>query len=172
MMLPARAAWPPNNFTPRRLLSLSRPLRDEPPAFLCAMSNYFAFGDFLAAPLAGAAFSVEAPLAVLPPLALFLAPAGPSALLGTGFAFRLPGSAGGLAAASLFGAGFGVSWAGTSGAATASAAFGFVAFAGAAEAVTASAPVAAVAALALAGFSAFTSPIATMRRIVCCWRCP
>jgi len=48
------------------------------------MSNYFAFGDFLAAPLAGAAFSVEAPLAVLPPPALFLA-------------FAVPVSAGGLA---------------------------------------------------------------------------
>src|SRR5688500_20034394 len=59
MMLPARAAWLPNNFTPRRLLSLSRPLRDEPPAFLCAMLNYFAFGDFLAAALAGAAFFVD-----------------------------------------------------------------------------------------------------------------
>src|SRR2546423_5594994 len=89
MMLPARADWPPNNFTPRRLLSLSRPLRDEPPAFLCAMSNYFAFGDFLAAPLAGAAFSVEAGLAVLPPAALFLALglAGASALSAGRIAF-------------------------------------------------------------------------------------
>src|SRR3982751_1993610 len=59
MMLPARTACPPNFFTPRRLLSLSRPLRDEPPAFLCAMTNYFAFGDFFAPALAGAAFSVE-----------------------------------------------------------------------------------------------------------------
>src|SRR5215216_3045421 len=42
MMLPARTGCPPNFFTPRRLLSLSRPLRDEPPAFLCAMTNYFA----------------------------------------------------------------------------------------------------------------------------------
>src|SRR5213593_920410 len=102
MMLPARTVSLPNFFTPRRLLSLSRPLRDEPPAFLCAMSNYFAFGDFLAAPLAGAAFSVEADLAVLPPLALFLPLAGPSALLETGSAFVVPVSAGGLAAASLF----------------------------------------------------------------------
>src|SRR5438270_11155180 len=97
MMLPARTDCPPNFFTPRRLLSLSRPLRDEPPAFLCAMSNYFALGDFLAAPLAGAAFSVEATLAALPPPALFLALgalAGASAL-----------SAGGLALASSCGAG-------------------------------------------------------------------
>src|SRR5437762_14165232 len=155
MMLPARADWPPNNFTPRRLLSLSRPLRDEPPAFLCAMSNYFAFGDFLAAPLAGAAFSVEAALAVLPPLALFLPLAG--------LAFAVPVAAGGLARASSFGAGLGVSTVSTCGAATASAAFGFAAFAGAADGVTASAPVGAL--FAFDGFSAFTSPIATMRRI-------
>src|SRR3954464_6858350 len=63
MMLPARTVSLPNFFTPRRLLSLSRPLRDEPPAFLCAMSNYFAFGVFLAAALAGAAFFVDAVLA-------------------------------------------------------------------------------------------------------------
>src|SRR5947208_8413629 len=59
MMLPARTVSLPNFFTPRRLLWLSRPLRDEPPAFLCAMSNYFAFGVFLAAALAGAAFFVD-----------------------------------------------------------------------------------------------------------------
>src|SRR5215218_7723713 len=64
MMLPARTVSLPNFFTPRRLLSLSRPLRDEPPAFLCAMSNYFAFGVFLAPALAGAAFSVDGVLAV------------------------------------------------------------------------------------------------------------
>src|SRR5438105_4087898 len=130
------------------------------------MSNYFAFGGFLAAPLAGAAFSVDAGLADLPPPALFLplaALVGASAL-----------SAGGFAAASLLGAGFGVSWVATSGAAVASAALGFAAFAGAAEAVTASAPVGEdlASALAFAGFSAFTSPMATMRRIVCCWRWP
>src|SRR5690606_1135991 len=37
MILPARTDSPPNFFTPRRLDSESRPLRDEPPAFLCAM---------------------------------------------------------------------------------------------------------------------------------------
>src|SRR5438552_8818939 len=100
MMLPARTDCPPNFFTPRRLLSLSRPLRDEPPAFLCAMSNYFAFGLFLAPALAGAAFFVEAGLAVLRPPVLFLPLAG--LLLG------VPVSAGGLASASLFGAGFSV----------------------------------------------------------------
>src|SRR5690242_12901863 len=89
MMLPARTVSLPNFFTPRRLLSLSRPLRDEPPAFLCAMTDYFAFGDFLAPPLAGAAFSVEAALAALPPAALFL----PLAAFGSASTF----SAGGLA---------------------------------------------------------------------------
>src|SRR5262245_41858203 len=36
-MLPARTDSPPKRFTPRRLLWESRPLRVEPPAFLCAM---------------------------------------------------------------------------------------------------------------------------------------
>src|SRR5690606_17694623 len=37
MMLPATTCSPPNFFRPRRLDSESRPLRDEPPAFLCAI---------------------------------------------------------------------------------------------------------------------------------------
>src|SRR4051794_5555970 len=69
------------------------------------MSNYFALGDFLAAPLAGAAFSVEAALAALPPPALFLALAALSALLGTGLSFAVPVSTGGLALAGSCGAG-------------------------------------------------------------------
>src|SRR5438045_1855500 len=98
MMLPARTVSLPNFFTPRRLLSLSRPLRDEPPAFLCAMSNYFAFGDFLDPPLAGEAFSVEAaadassaPVLFLP-LALFAGFSAPaaSALAGAGFSVGVP----------------------------------------------------------------------------------
>src|SRR3954451_15166875 len=90
-MLPARADWPPNNFTPRRLLSLSRPLRDEPPAFLCAMSNYFAFGLFLAAALAGAAFFVDAVFGLGAAFlaAGFSAPAS-FALAGAGFSVGLP----------------------------------------------------------------------------------
>src|SRR3569623_1041566 len=40
MILPPSTSCPPNFFTPRRRPALSRPLRDEPPAFLCAMSNY------------------------------------------------------------------------------------------------------------------------------------
>src|SRR5689334_20209844 len=121
MMLPARTFSPPNFFTPRRLLSLSRPLRDEPPAFLCAMSNYFFFGDFLAAALAGAAFFVDGVLAVGLSLALALEPfAGASTLC-----------AGGLAWASLLGAGFSVGVASTS--AGALSGFALLAFAGAAD---------------------------------------
>src|SRR3954453_1619665 len=98
MMLPARTVSLPNFFTPRRLLSLSRPLRDEPPAFLCAISDYFAFGDFLAAPLAGAAFFVDPDSALpLAGAAFFVAPA---VLLSAG-----PGLGVGLPATSLdFGA--------------------------------------------------------------------
>src|SRR5438094_10111791 len=40
MMLPATTSCPPNFFTPRRRPAESRPLREEPPAFLCAISNY------------------------------------------------------------------------------------------------------------------------------------
>src|SRR5215210_9433154 len=87
MMLPARTVSLPNFFTPRRLLSLSRPLRDEPPAFLCAIADYFAFGFFLVPPLAGAAFSVEGVLAAAPSALLRtgLAGAAPSTLLRAGF---------------------------------------------------------------------------------------
>src|SRR4051795_7383835 len=94
MMLPARTVSLPNFFTPRRLLSLSRPLRDEPPAFLCAMSNYFAFGDFLAAALAGAAFSVDGGLLFgLAEAVFFVAALGApaaSSLLGAGFSVGVP----------------------------------------------------------------------------------
>src|SRR6476620_5457670 len=96
MILPARADWPPNSFTPRRLLSLSRPLRDEPPAFLCAMRNcylidskgliYLAFGAFLVLPLAGAAFFVDADSALgAADFALALVPFAASSFSGAGF---------------------------------------------------------------------------------------
>src|SRR3954464_10922263 len=39
MMLPASTASPPNFLTPRRRPALSRPLREDPPAFLCAMTK-------------------------------------------------------------------------------------------------------------------------------------
>src|SRR3990170_1647154 len=38
-MLPEMTFWPPKRFTPSRWPSESRPLREEPPAFLCAMTN-------------------------------------------------------------------------------------------------------------------------------------
>src|SRR5690606_27947733 len=43
MMLPASMAWPPYIFTPRYFGLESRPLREEPTPFLCAMaaSPYF-----------------------------------------------------------------------------------------------------------------------------------
>src|SRR6516164_126334 len=37
MILPGTTISPPNFFTPRRRPRLSRPLREEPPAFLCAI---------------------------------------------------------------------------------------------------------------------------------------
>src|SRR4051812_15853689 len=97
MMLPARTACPPNFFTPRRLLSLSRPLRDEPPAFLCAMTNYFAFGDFLAPLLAAAAFFVDPVSAFVFARAGFFAAAlgafAASRLSGAGFSVGVPATA-------------------------------------------------------------------------------
>src|SRR3982751_2106142 len=94
MMLPARTVSLPNFFTPRRLLSLSRPLRDEPPAFLCAMADYFAFGFFLAAGLAGAAFFVDEVLAAaFGAAAFFVAALGAPAafsLFGAGFSVGAP----------------------------------------------------------------------------------
>src|SRR5208283_5945259 len=38
MMLPARTNSPPNFFTPLRWPALSRPFRELPPAFLCAIT--------------------------------------------------------------------------------------------------------------------------------------
>src|SRR5579859_5782264 len=37
MMLPPAMAWPPKIFTPSRWPAESRPFREEPPAFLCAI---------------------------------------------------------------------------------------------------------------------------------------
>src|ERR1700730_6564520 len=39
MILPGMTIWPPNFLTPSRRPALSRPLRDEPPAFLCAIAR-------------------------------------------------------------------------------------------------------------------------------------
>src|ERR1700730_5671085 len=39
MILPGMTIWSPNFLTPSRRPALSRPLRDEPPAFLCAICS-------------------------------------------------------------------------------------------------------------------------------------
>src|SRR5262245_41927504 len=41
MMWPGRTISPPNFLTPSRRPRLSRPLREEPPAFLCAIRHSF-----------------------------------------------------------------------------------------------------------------------------------
>src|SRR5262249_12712362 len=49
MMLPARQCSPPKSFTPRRWPAESRPLRDDPPAFLCAIwVSWFDLGSNVA----------------------------------------------------------------------------------------------------------------------------
>src|SRR6185295_19338598 len=40
MILPASTLWPPDFLTPSRRPAESRPLREEPPAFLCAMGEF------------------------------------------------------------------------------------------------------------------------------------
>src|SRR5262245_41447869 len=58
MMLPARTRWPPVFLTPRCRPAESRPLREEPPAFLCAISDFpyfFGLAGFFAGALALAA---------------------------------------------------------------------------------------------------------------------
>src|SRR3954453_9122870 len=59
-ILPASTYSPPNFFTPSRWPALSRPLRDEPPAFLWAM---LAYSFFFAGRFAGAFFVFSAPAA-------------------------------------------------------------------------------------------------------------
>src|SRR6185312_9624292 len=55
MMLPAITFSPPNFLTPRRRPAVSRPLRDDPPAFLCAIRLApYSLSAFGAAFLAGA----------------------------------------------------------------------------------------------------------------------
>src|SRR6185503_17884385 len=69
-MLPAEIAWPPNIFTPSLWPGESRPLREEPPAFLCAMLRFRSRGNsrdlHLGEVLTGAAL----PVCVLAPLLL------------------------------------------------------------------------------------------------------
>src|SRR3954453_10253675 len=160
MMLPARTVSLPNFFTPRRLLSLSRPLRDEPPAFLCAMSNYFAFGVFLAAALAGAAFFVEAALAGFAAGAFFAAgfsaPAV-SSLSGAGLSVGVPTIS------------FDRCWSAVASADSFARAEGLLS-AGAAPPLAAALGAAPV--FRGGFFCSLWSPMATILRIVCCWRWP
>src|SRR5690625_3368807 len=45
MMLPAITSWPPNSLTPRRRPAESRPLRELPPAFFCAIASVSSAAD-------------------------------------------------------------------------------------------------------------------------------
>src|SRR4051812_20632969 len=75
MMLPGITASPPNFLTPRRRPAVSRPLREEPPAFLCAIgSSPYSWSTFGAAFLAAAFFSVAG-----------LSPASAAAFFGAAF---------------------------------------------------------------------------------------
>src|ERR1051326_1051268 len=74
MMLPGSTISPPNFLTPSRFPALSRPLRDDPPAFLCATSNLLgrsASGAHLGNPQHGLMLAMALLAAViLPPLFL------------------------------------------------------------------------------------------------------
>src|SRR5262245_11084684 len=87
MMLPARTCWPPVFLTPRRRPAESRPLREEPPAFLCAISDFpYFFGlpaGFFAGALALAAGFLAAGFASAFLAACFAS--GFSAFLASGF---------------------------------------------------------------------------------------
>src|SRR6516225_6821198 len=74
MMLPATTISPPNFLTPRRRPRLSRPLREEPPAFLCAIRHSFLMHRTAGTPYLGdaqhgllLAMTLLAPI-VVPPL--------------------------------------------------------------------------------------------------------
>src|SRR5215831_19988168 len=78
MMLPASTCWPPDFLTPSLRPIESRPLRDEPPAFLCAIgrsftSSWLGYRFFLAGALAAGL------------VAAFLAAGLASAFLAAGF---------------------------------------------------------------------------------------
>src|SRR5829696_330111 len=98
-MLPGMTVSPPNFLTPRRRPAVSRPLRDEPPAFLCAIRLApYSLSAFLAAAFfaAGASPSVSVFLA-----AAFFA----GAFLAGAAAVSSPASAAGAALAAAFLAG-------------------------------------------------------------------
>src|SRR6516162_5326922 len=74
MILPGTTISPPNFLTPRRRPRLSRPLREEPPAFLCAIRHSFLMHRTAGTPYLGdaqhgllLAMTLLAPI-VVPPL--------------------------------------------------------------------------------------------------------
>src|SRR5690606_14201293 len=70
MIFPASTRSPPNFFTPRRCALESRPLRVEPPPFLCAISLPSAQNDFADANFRLALPMTELASIVLPALVL------------------------------------------------------------------------------------------------------
>src|SRR5208283_2924510 len=71
MMLPGMTISPPNFLTPRRLPRLSRPLREEPPAFLCAICHFLlARRAERAVDLGDAQHGLQLPVTLLAPVIL------------------------------------------------------------------------------------------------------
>src|ERR1700756_4548231 len=69
MMFPGMTISPPNFLTPSRLPRLSRPLRDEPPAFLCAICCSFLLRrSGRASDLRNAEHGLMLPMTFLPPV--------------------------------------------------------------------------------------------------------
>src|SRR5215213_1449447 len=67
MMLPASTLSPPYFFTPSRLPAESRPFREEPPAFLCAIESCSCSGG---GDVADAEHRQVLPVTTLPPVIL------------------------------------------------------------------------------------------------------
>src|SRR5689334_7316210 len=70
MMLPGMTRSPPNFLTPSRLPAESRPLRELPPAFLCAMTLYPSLAASGRDDVRDADHGLELPVAVAPPVVL------------------------------------------------------------------------------------------------------
>src|SRR5688572_28881584 len=97
-MLPARTLSPPNIFKPRRRPALSRPLREEPPAFLCAIVTALEFcsGSYTDSVKESSHFFVPFAAGFLPFVAAGLALAAvflPAAFLGAALVSPSPAAA-------------------------------------------------------------------------------
>src|SRR6202007_2055594 len=69
MILPGMTISPPNFLTPRRLPRLSRPLREEPPAFLCAICcSYLALRTVCASDVGDAQYGLLLAMSLLAPI--------------------------------------------------------------------------------------------------------